>query len=73
MDDLNLPTLTPTLTECEGTVSQTIPIGHYAKSIDSPCGSTGHYGQRLLCGFCEKNPPTTWGEKWGDTYGEDDY
>lgn len=61
-DDLNLPVLT----ECEGTVSQTVPDGLFkSNAIDSPCGSTGHYGQRLLCGYCEKNPPKTWGDVHG--------
>jgi hypothetical protein len=42
---------------CGNKTDQSIPCGAYgcdSKTILVPCGSTGYYGQQVLCPTCEK-------------------
>jgi len=40
---------------CTNKVTQYIPKGYSYKEIQSPCGSTGIDGDRLLCDPCQNN------------------
>jgi hypothetical protein len=57
---------------CSKTVWQNVEHGAdrgYDVTVhEMPCGSTGIHGQRMLCKYCEQNPPKT----WGDIYGYED-
>ena len=55
---------------CENKVSQYVEHGYGYKEIQLPCGSTGIYGQHLLCYECikkaEKDHPQGWRDVPGD-------
>jgi len=55
---------------CKNRVSQFIEKGFGHKEVKSPCGSTGQFGEQLICNKCEAKLKKQYPQGWRETPGD---
>jgi hypothetical protein len=55
---------------CKNKVTQMVPRGYGYKEVKTRCGSTGIYGQELLCEECTAKAERAYPHGWKDTPGD---